>query len=146
MLAIRGKAFPVAFTDRLRLLNRRTTTNKLSSAALATLLDYVPGFDSLAFRVLTNGTFDLAALAADRDALVAHVKANVAGVFHSCGTCRIGPADDRNAVVDAFGKVHKTEGLRVVDASIMPMVPRANTNIPTIMVAEKIAAGILAAA
>jgi 5-(hydroxymethyl)furfural/furfural oxidase len=146
MLAIRGKAFPVAFSDRLRLLNRRTAANKISSAVLARLLDYVPGFDDLAFRVLTNGTFDLAALAADREALVAHVKANVAGVFHSCGTCRIGPAGDPGAVVDPTGKVHKMEGLRVVDASIMPAVPRANTNIPTIMVAEKIAAGLLAAA
>src|SRR5262249_58315743 len=58
MLAIRGKAFPVAFTDRLRLLNRRTSANTLASNVLATLLDYVPGFDSVAFKVLTNGTFD----------------------------------------------------------------------------------------
>jgi 5-(hydroxymethyl)furfural/furfural oxidase len=146
MLAIRRKAFPVAFTDRLRLLNRRTPMNKASSAALAMALDYVPGFDGVAFRVLTNGTFDLAALAADREALIAHVKANVAGVFHSCGTCRMGAANDADAVVDPRGKVYKVDGLRVVDASVMPAVPRANTNIPTIMIAEKVAAGILEAA
>jgi choline dehydrogenase-like flavoprotein len=45
-------------------------------------------------------------------------------------------------VVDPTARVHGVGGLRVVDASIMPTVPRGNTNIPTIMVAEKIAAGM----
>jgi len=58
----------------------------------------------------------------------------------------MGPDREKDAVVDPAGKVHKIEGLRVVDASIMPAVPRANTNIPTIMVAEKIAATIANAA
>ena len=49
----------------------------------------------------------------------------------------------RGAVVDNAGRVRGFEGLRVIDASIMPTVPRANTNIPTIMVAEKIAAGMV---
>ena len=55
----------------------------------------------------------------------------------------MGRADDRGAVVDCAGRVHGLGGLRVVDASIMPTVPRGNTNIPTIMVAEKISAAIL---
>jgi 5-(hydroxymethyl)furfural/furfural oxidase len=52
----------------------------------------------------------------------------------------MGRADDPQAVTDPQGRVHGVAGLRVVDASIMPTVPRANTNIPTIMIAEKIAA------
>ena len=52
----------------------------------------------------------------------------------------MGPAGDAMAVVDARGSVHGVEGLSVVDASIMPIVPAANTNIPTIMVAERCAA------
>jgi 5-(hydroxymethyl)furfural/furfural oxidase len=48
-------------------------------------------------------------------------------------------------VTDAAGRVHGIAGLRVIDASIMPTVPRGNTNIPTIMLAEKIAAEICAA-
>jgi 5-(hydroxymethyl)furfural/furfural oxidase len=56
----------------------------------------------------------------------------------------MGAANDPDAVVDNVGRVRGFEGLRVVDASIMPTVPRANTNIPTIMVAEKIAAAMAA--
>ena len=75
----------------------------------------------------------------DDDALADHIRDNVAGTFHPVGTCRMGAADDRNAVTDPAGRVHDIAALRVVDASIMPTVPRGNTNIPTIMVAEKIA-------
>jgi 5-(hydroxymethyl)furfural/furfural oxidase len=46
-------------------------------------------------------------------------------------------------VVDASGRVHGIEGLRVADASVMPSVPCGNTNIPTIMVAEKLSAAII---
>lgn len=60
--------------------------------------------------------------------------------FHPAGTCKMGPASDPDAVVDPVGRVHGLEGLHVVDASIMPTVPRANTNLPTLMVAERIAA------
>jgi 5-(hydroxymethyl)furfural/furfural oxidase len=54
----------------------------------------------------------------------------------------MGGADDPDAVVDTQGRVRGLAGLRVVDASIMPSVPRGNTNIPTIMLAEKISAEI----
>ena len=54
----------------------------------------------------------------------------------------MGAADDRDAVVDPAGRVIGVGGLRVADASVMPVVPRGNTNIPTIMVAEKLAAAI----
>jgi 5-(hydroxymethyl)furfural/furfural oxidase len=96
------------------------------------------------FATLADREVDLAALVKDDDALAEHVRQNVAGMFHVAGTCRMGASTDRAAVVDRAGRVRGLDGLRVVDASIMPTVPRANTNIPTIMVAEKIAAGITA--
>ncbi len=60
--------------------------------------------------------------------------------WHACGTCRMGAPDDPRAVVDPECRVIGTEGLRVVDASIMPEVPRANTNLTTIMIAEHLVA------
>jgi choline dehydrogenase len=59
---------------------------------------------------------------------------------HSSGTCKMGPASDPLAVVDQAGRVYGVEGLRVVDASIMPDCVRANTNATTMMMAEYIAA------
>ena len=58
---------------------------------------------------------------------------------HLSGTCKMGPATDPMAVVDQYGKVHGTENLMVADASIMPNVIRANTNLTTIMIGERIA-------
>ncbi|HKY55454.1 MAG TPA: GMC family oxidoreductase [Anaerolineales bacterium] len=60
--------------------------------------------------------------------------------YHPVGTCKMGPASDPTAVVDARGKVHGIDNLYVADASIMPIVPRANTNIPALVVGERIAA------
>ncbi len=66
--------------------------------------------------------------------------------FHPAGTCKMGPAADAMAVVDAELRVHGLEGLRVIDASIMPAVVSGNTNAPTMMIAERGAAFIAAAA
>jgi choline dehydrogenase-like flavoprotein len=67
------------------------------------------------------------------------VRRNCWTYHHAVGTCAMGPASDRAAVVDATGRVHGTEGLFVADASVMPDIPSANTHIPTVMVAERLA-------
>jgi 5-(hydroxymethyl)furfural/furfural oxidase len=95
-----------------------------------------------ALQSLTGGAVELAELVADDERLAEHVRRNVAGTFHVSGTCRMGEPDDPDAVVDPEGRAIGIGGLRVADASVMPVVPRANTNIPTVMVAEKLAAAI----
>jgi choline dehydrogenase len=57
--------------------------------------------------------------------------------YHLVGTCKMGPATDKRAVVDDELRVHGLQGLRVIDASIMPMLPSANTFASTIAIAEK---------
>ena len=64
---------------------------------------------------------------------------NIGGAGHSCGTCKMGPALDPAAVVDQYCRVYGLEGLRVIDASVMPEITRANTNATTIMIGERVA-------
>ena len=79
----------------------------------------------------------------DDEALEDFVRKSAIGVWHASCTCRMGAEDDPMAVTDSYGRVRGTQGLRVVDASIFPMVPCANTNFPTLMTAEKIADSIV---
>jgi choline dehydrogenase len=66
------------------------------------------------------------------------IHANAWTYHHPVGTCAMGPDPDAGAVVDELGRVHGVAGLSVIDASVMPDIPSANTNIPTLAVAEHI--------
>jgi choline dehydrogenase len=79
------------------------------------------------------------------DQVAEFTRTTVAHYFHPVGTCAMGPAGDRGAVVDARGRVHGLDNCYVADASIMPVVPRANTNIPALVVGLRIASWLLAA-
>ena len=77
------------------------------------------------------------------EALDAHVRATMGTVHHPVGTCKMGADDDAMAVVDGDLRVRGVEGLRVVDASVMPDLIGGATNAPVIMIAEKAADMIL---
>ena len=91
---------------------------------------------------ITEGD-DLLTLLSDDEVLKNYLKKSVTGTWHASCTCRMGDKDNPMAVTDNQGRVYSTQGLRVVDASIMPCVPCANTNFPTLMISEKIADTIL---
>jgi choline dehydrogenase len=77
--------------------------------------------------------------------LEAFIRAKAESIYHPVGTCKMGALDDIDAVVDSHCRVKGIDGLRVVDASVMPTLIGGNTNAPTIMIAERIADLILAA-
>lgn len=74
------------------------------------------------------------------------VRANLELLYHPAGTCRMGAADDDRAVLDPQLRVRGLQGLRVADASVFPVIPGGNTNAPVMMVAERAADLIKAAA
>ncbi len=76
---------------------------------------------------------------ASDDALDDWMLRNAYTQHHTSGTCKMGEASDTMAVVDQFCHVHGMQNLRVVDASVMPDVIRANTNATTLMIAERVA-------
>lgn len=124
-----------------RVFASRTRMARALDAALARILPFVPALEARLFDLIL-GDVPLERLAAASETQLAEwVRASVAGVFHPVGTCRMGSAVDRTAVVDSQGRVYGTRKLRVVDASIMPAIPRSGTFLPTVMLAEKIAAG-----
>jgi choline dehydrogenase-like flavoprotein len=100
------------------------------------------GADAIASRL---GTELAPGPAAESDAaLDAAIRAGLMTIYHPVGTCKMAPADDRHAVVDARLRVHGVDALRVADASIMPNIVGGNTSAPAMMIGERAAAFALA--
>ena len=131
--------FPAAFSARVRELNRETRTNWWKSFAGSLLMDLPGPFRRAALRTLIAPGPTLEEIFATDQTLESWIRENCRGFFHPVGTCRFGEAADPMGVVDPAGRVHGVQGLRVVDASVMPAITRANTNLTVIMIAEKIA-------
>jgi 5-(hydroxymethyl)furfural/furfural oxidase len=130
--------FPASFSPRIKRLSQFSRANGLAASVLGALLDLPARFRHLVIKqFLLNGTA-FQDVIKDDHALADFVHRSVFGVWHPTGTCRMGDPSDPHAVVDPGGKVIGSENLYVADASVMPRLPTANTNIPTIMIAEKI--------
>jgi 5-(hydroxymethyl)furfural/furfural oxidase len=137
--AVTDKPFPASYSDRVRKIGVVNARNKVLTAIAAALMDGPAALRHYMIdRFVVEGfTFDQ--VMRDDEALEAFVRKAAIGVWHASCSCRMGRPDDPMAVVDTQGRVKGVQGLRVVDASIFPVVPCANTNFPTLMAAEKIA-------
>jgi 5-(hydroxymethyl)furfural/furfural oxidase len=122
-----------------RRFSRPSTGTAVVAGAIAVALDAAGGLRERALPYMLANFNDPARLAANREELEAYVAGTVGGVWRPSCTCRMGAETDRMAVANGRGKVRGVEGLYICDASLMPTIPCANTNLPTIMMAEKIA-------
>src|SRR5712671_2905881 len=140
--AVTDKPFPASYSDRVRRIGVVNAKNRIVTAIAAALMDGPAALRSTMIDnfIVEGFTFDQ--VMRDDEALEAFVRKAAIGVWHASCTCRMGLPDDPMAVVDPQGRVKGIQGLRVVDASIFPVVPCANTNFPTLMAAEKIAAAM----
>lgn len=134
--------FPASFSPRIKRLSRFGDWNALVAAVLGACLDVPAALRHAMIRRLLLGGADFRDILADDRKLEGFIRRSAFGVWHPTGTCRLGDPRDPDTVVDAAGKVIGTENVHVADASLMPRLPTANTNIPTIMIAEKISAAL----
>ena len=137
--AVTDKPFPASYSDRVRKIGVVSAKNKILTAIAATLMDGPAVLRRYMIDTFVVEGFTFDDVMSDDEVLEAFVRKAAIGVWHASCTCRMGRADDPMSVVDTQGRVQGVQGLRVVDASIFPVVPCANTNFPTLMTAEKIA-------
>ena len=136
---LRGAAFPSSYSPRVARTAVPGFGRALQRGAFAAALDGAGPWRAALIRSFVTQGVTLDALMGSDAALTDFVARNVGGTWHPSGTCRMGAGTDPLAVTDGTGLVHGTLGLRVCDASLMPSIPCANTNAPTVMVAERIA-------
>lgn len=131
--------FPATFSNRVRKLGAVSRTNWLLTLLAAGVMET----GRLARRLMIENVIvpdvDVESLKRSDNLLRTWIMENACGSWHACGTCRMGDPHDSGTVVDPQGRVVGVEGLRVVDASIMPSIISGNTMLTTIMVGEKIA-------
>jgi 5-(hydroxymethyl)furfural/furfural oxidase len=135
--------FATCYSDRVRKVGRVTLRNKIAAQTLATLLDMPSAIRKMSIDNLVNDAPSLDVLLADDALLEDHVNRTATGVWHAAGTCRMGSTDDPMVVTDPSGRVRGLGGLRVADNSLIPEIPRANLNLPAMMIGERIADMIL---
>ncbi len=131
--------FPSSFSERVAAISRPTGLNAVLTNVAAALLDSAAPVRRFLIENVISEAPKLAALMADPKAAEDYVCSAVRSAWHPSCTCRMGAADDPAAVVDPNAAVIGVRGLHVADASIMPRVTRTNTNLPSIMIGEKVA-------
>ncbi|MBV8890232.1 MAG: GMC family oxidoreductase N-terminal domain-containing protein [Alphaproteobacteria bacterium] len=136
--------FPASYSDRVRQIGVVNDKNRRITQLVAKLLDGPEWLRHWVIDKFIVEGYRFDQLMQDDEALEDFIRTAAIGVWHATCTCRMGSADDPMAVTDNQGRVRGVGGLRVVDASLFPAVPCANTNFPTLMTAEKISDMMLA--
>ena len=135
--------FPISYSPLARKIAVYSTWNKFQTWIGGQVMDILPVARKLIIKNMIADGPSIDDLLADRAVVEQWIRSTVVGHWHASCTCRMGAEDDPGAVTDPSGRVYGVGGLRVCDASIMPVVPCANTNLPTIMLGEKVASSIL---
>ncbi len=143
MADVSSDAFPSSYSERVRRIGAVNTKNRILTKILASIMDGPRPLRRAAINGLITMGLTLHDILHDEKRMERFIRENVTGCWHPSGTCRMGAEDDPAAVTNPAGSVYGVEALTVCDASLFPCVPRANTNIPTIMCAEKVADGLL---
>jgi 5-(hydroxymethyl)furfural/furfural oxidase len=146
LAAATSNPFPASYTERVRKIGVVNSRNRRITDLIARLLDGPAWLRRYVIEKVIVEGYRFDQLMHDDEALEEFIRKAAIGVWHATCTCRMGADDDPMAVTDNQGRVRGVAGLRVVDASLFPCVPCANTNFPTLMTAEKIADMMLAAA
>lgn len=131
--------FLTAYSEKVRSFSVFNKRNAMIMRVLGLALDAAGPLRKTMIEKFISEAEPLSTLLADDMRLADAVRSTVAGVWHPAGTCRIGRADDPDAVVDSEARVIGVRNLRVADASIIPRLMRGNTNIPCMMIGEKVA-------
>jgi 5-(hydroxymethyl)furfural/furfural oxidase len=132
-------AFPSTFSERVAAISRPTGLNAVLTNIAAMLLDSGAPIRKFLIDNVISEAPALAGLLADRGAAEDYVGSAVRSAWHPSCTCRMGAEDDPMAVTNPSAAVIGTRDLYVADASIMPRVTRTNTNLPSIMIGERVA-------
>ena len=131
--------FASKFSQRVRDVGQKNLRNAILTNVAAMMMDSSASLRRILFDKVISDSPPLAELLANPVMLERHVRDNVQSAWHASCTCRMGDPADAETVVDPGGKVVGAENLFIADASVMPEVSRTNTNIPTIMIAERVA-------
>jgi 5-(hydroxymethyl)furfural/furfural oxidase len=131
--------FASRLSQRVRNVSQKNFKNAVLTNVAAMMMDSSASLRKLLFDKVISDCLPLPELLADASKLERHVRDNVQSAWHASCTCRMGDPADPMTVTGPDGRVVGAENLYIADASVMPEVSRTNTNIPTIMIAERIA-------
>lgn len=137
-----SESFPASYSEKVIQFGAITPRNRMIMQVAGLMFDGPRALRQHLIRTQVLSGHPLNEVLGDDSKLLDFVRRTAIGAWHPSCSCRMGRADDPLAVTDAQGRVHGVTGLRVADSSVFPVIPRANINLPTMMVAEKISDGM----